>query len=109
MTNTELIRQEIERRIEILTNVYAQQLERNDEEMATYYHGKIVALEELGSFIDSLPKEKHERLPNINCVWYKDGECKKGLPGTKCDVVGCVAYISKAESILIDKRGKRVV
>ena len=26
------------------------------------------------------------------CVWYKDGNCLKGLPGTPCDIIGCVAY-----------------
>ena len=27
-----------------------------------------------------------------DCVWYKNGDCAKGLPGTPCDVVGCVVY-----------------
>lgn len=111
MTNTEKIRQEIERQM----SLWWEKLPDADKDTAIWTQdeakalGEYVAYESLLDFIDSLPEEKHERLPNINCVWYKDGECKKGLPETKCDVVGCVAYISKAESILIDKRGKRIV
>lgn len=57
MTTKELIRAEIERREKILTNVYEEQLERKDEEMMNYYHGKVVALEELLTFLDTLPEE----------------------------------------------------
>lgn len=101
MTNTELIRTEIERRLKLYKGLTEYTVNPN----------RIDELEQLLDFINSLPEEKHERLPNINCVWYKDGKCKnpKGLPGTKCDVVGCVAYISKAESVLIEKRGRRVI
>ena len=53
----EKIKAEIERRTDILTRIYAEQVERKDEELQTYYHGKIVALEELRSFIESLEKE----------------------------------------------------
>ena len=56
------LRQEIERRIEILTNVYAEQVERKDEEMMTYYHGKVIALEELLSFLDTLSEEPDKSL-----------------------------------------------
>lgn len=101
MTNTELIRQEIERLLS------KSEIGFEDGEAE---HGYKCCLRDLKDFIDSLPKEKHERLPkDIECIWYKDGECKKGLPGTKCDVIGCVARISKAENILINKRRKRVV
>lgn len=51
------IRQEIERRINILTNVYDELMERKDEEMMTYYHGKVIALEELCPFLDTLSEE----------------------------------------------------
>lgn len=30
---------------------------------------------------------------HINCRYYKDGECTKGLPGTRCELLGCVARI----------------
>lgn len=56
------VRREIERRIEILTNVYAEQVERKDEEMMTYYHGKVIALEELLSFLDTLAEEPDKSL-----------------------------------------------
>ena len=54
----EKIKQEIERRVDILTHIYAEMVERKDDEMRTYYHGKIVAIEELLSFIESLEKEQ---------------------------------------------------
>lgn len=53
----EKIRQEIERRINILTNVYEEQMERKDEEMMNYYHGKVIALEELRCSLDTLSEE----------------------------------------------------
>jgi hypothetical protein len=29
----------------------------------------------------------------ISCKWLRNGyECGKGLPGTRCEVVGCVAW-----------------
>lgn len=28
-----------------------------------------------------------------DCIYYKDGDCQKGLLGTPCDVVGCAAMI----------------
>lgn len=62
MDKIEKIRQEIERRINILTNVYAEQMERNDEEMMNYYHGKVIALEELLTFLDTLSEEPDKSL-----------------------------------------------
>lgn len=59
MTSTEIIQKikaEIKRRVDILSRIYAEQVERKDEEMCTYYHGKVVALEELSHFINSLEK-----------------------------------------------------
>lgn len=56
------LRQEIERRINILTNVYAEQVERKDEEMMNYYHGKVIALEELRPFLDTLSAEPDKSL-----------------------------------------------
>ena len=56
------IRQEIEGRINILTNVYAEQVERKDEEMMNYYHGKVIALEELRPFLDTLSEEPDKSL-----------------------------------------------
>lgn len=28
-----------------------------------------------------------------NCAWFENGYCKKGLPGTKCEINGCVAHM----------------
>ena len=56
------VRQEIERRLNILTNVYAEQVERKDEEMMNYYHGKVIALEELRPFLDTLSEEPDKSL-----------------------------------------------
>ena len=62
------VRQEIERRLNILTNVYAEQVERKDEEMMNYYHGKVIALEELRPFLDTLSEEPDKSLEEE----YKD-------------------------------------
>lgn len=62
MDKIEKIRQEIERRLNILTNVYAEQVERKDEEMMNYYHGKVIALEELRPFLDTLSEEPDKSL-----------------------------------------------
>lgn len=59
------VKAEIERRIDILTHVYSEQVERKDEEMCTYYQGKIVALKELRSFIESLEKEQKVDLKKL--------------------------------------------
>ena len=29
----------------------------------------------------------------VNCAWFNNGYCKKGLPGTRCEIEGCVAHI----------------
>lgn len=33
------------------------------------------------------------------CKWYSAGECKKGLPGTKCELSGCVAWEENKVSV----------
>ena len=58
----EKIKAEIERRVDILTHIYAEMVERKDDEMRTYYHGKIVAIEELLSFIESMEKEQPQEI-----------------------------------------------
>ena len=73
----EKIKAEIERRVDILTHIYAEMVERKDDEMRTYYHGKIVAIEELLSFIESLEKEQPQGLDDgitLEClIDYKSG------------------------------------
>ena len=32
-----------------------------------------------------------------DCKWNDGVFCKKGLPGTPCDIYGCVAYTKKEE------------
>lgn len=41
-----------------------------------------------------IPKETMERVrKQMSCKWLRNGdECGKGLPGTPCEVVGCVAW-----------------
>lgn len=37
-----------------------------------------------------------------DCAYYDNGYCRKGLPGTKCEIVGCVASMPKPiESTMI--------
>lgn len=37
--------------------------------------------------------EKRKVEKAITCKWFRSGdECGKGLPGTPCEVVGCVAW-----------------
>lgn len=33
------------------------------------------------------------------CKWYSAGECKKGLPGTKCELTKCVAWEESKVSV----------
>ena len=33
------------------------------------------------------------------CKWYSAGECKKGLPGTKCELSGCAAWEENKVSV----------
>ena len=39
-------------------------------------------------------KELYEKVKKqMSCKWYcNGGDCGKGLPGTPCDIVGCVAW-----------------
>ena len=34
-----------------------------------------------------------------NCGYHHEGYCLKGLPGTPCEVAGCVAHIRPSEHI----------
>lgn len=58
--DADILRNEIERRIDILGEVSVKQHKKGDSEMSTYYHGKAVSLEELLYFIDSLQQEISE-------------------------------------------------
>ena len=75
----EKIKQEIERRVDILTHIYAEMVERKDDEMRTYYHGKIVAIEELLSFIESLEKEQPKRKLRKVCNLREDLKADKPI------------------------------
>ena len=75
MNQIEKILAEIERRTGILTRIYAEQVERKDEEMQIYYHGKIVALEELRSFVESLEKEQNTPFES---AWEEYAKSKGG-------------------------------
>lgn len=39
-------------------------------------------------------QELKERVyKEMSCKWYYNGgDCKKGLPGTPCSIIGCVAW-----------------
>ena len=40
-----------------------------------------------------IPIETMERVNKaMSCKWFRGGDCGKGLPGTPCEVVGCVAW-----------------
>ena len=41
-----------------------------------------------------VPQETKDRVSKMmSCKWLRYGdECGKGLPGTPCEVVGCVAW-----------------
>lgn len=40
-----------------------------------------------------IPQEMKDRVwKEMSCKWYRSGDCGKGLPGTPCDIVGCVAW-----------------
>ena len=73
MDKIQKIRAEIERRLNILTNVYAEQVERKDEEMMNYYHGKVIALEELRPFLDTLSEEPDKSLKEAAEEYIKNG------------------------------------
>lgn len=40
-----------------------------------------------------IQKEAMERIhKQISCKWFCGGDCGKGLPGTPCELKGCVAW-----------------
>lgn len=36
-------------------------------------------------------------MEKTNCKWNDGDTCNKGLPGTPCDIYGCVAFTKKEE------------
>lgn len=46
-----------------------------------------------------IPQETLDRVrKQMSCKWYcNGGECGKGLPGTPCELVGCVAWEENKE------------
>ena len=56
--DADLLRKEIEHRIDILSDVSIKCAKNDDMEMHNYYHGKAISLDELLSFIDSLQQEQ---------------------------------------------------
>lgn len=44
--------------------------------------------------LSEVPNETKERVrKEMSCKWYYNGgDCKKGLPGTSCSIIGCVAW-----------------
>lgn len=42
----------------------------------------------------SIPQEEYERIKKqMTCAYYfNGGDCSKGLPGTPCELKGCVAW-----------------
>lgn len=44
--------------------------------------------------LDNAPEETKRRAEKaITCKWFRSGDgCGKGLPGTPCEVDGCVAW-----------------
>lgn len=44
----------------------------------------------------------------IDCAYKRGDQCAKGLPGTKCEPVGCVAHITVAHKKAVDEAMKEV-
>ena len=44
--------------------------------------------------VAKIPEETMRRVEKqMSCKWFRNGgECGKGLPGTPCEIVGCVAW-----------------
>lgn len=40
---------------------------------------------------------------DVNCGYHHEGYCLKGLPGTLCEVVGCVAHSTASYLSFSDK------
>ena len=47
-------------------------------------------LKEILSRID--PEVYAKVSKQMDCKWYQGGDCGKGLPGTPCELKGCVAW-----------------
>lgn len=58
--DADLLRKEINRRIELLTKAILDWSKQGDKETSVYYSGKSVALDEFAKFIDSLQQEQPE-------------------------------------------------
>lgn len=43
---------------------------------------------------------------DVNCGYHHEGYCLKGLPGTLCEVVGCVAHSTASYLSFSDKDTK---
>lgn len=56
--DADLLRKEIDHRIDILEDMSIKCAKNDDTEMHAYYHGKAISLQELLSFIDSLQQEQ---------------------------------------------------
>lgn len=46
----------------------------------------------LGERISSLGTNSRNMPSDESCFYHQDGNCNKGLPGTPCEVKGCVAH-----------------
>lgn len=64
--DADLLRKEIDHRIDILEDVSIKCAKNDDTEMHAYYHGKAVSLQELLSFIDSLQQEQLSLPDNLD-------------------------------------------
>lgn len=63
--DTDLLRKEIDHRIDILADMSIKCAKNDDTEMHAYYHGEAVSLQKLLSFIDSLQQEQPS-LPDLD-------------------------------------------
>lgn len=43
---------------------------------------------------------------DVNCGYHHEGYCLKGLPGTLCEVVGCVAHSTASYLSFFDRNTK---
>lgn len=72
---------------------------RNEEEMEAFekVYSKIQIDKTFKVDVDSIIN-KDEQNKMMACKWFRNGgECGKGLPGTPCELEGCVAWEHSVE------------
>lgn len=54
----------------------------------------------LKSLLERIPQETKDRVSKqMSCIWFRGGDCGKGLPGTPCEMKGCVAWTDHSNQL----------